>query len=261
MQSKLMSCYQDELSFALDMAEQTGQIAMRYFNKGIEIVTKDDGSPVTKADKEVERFIREAIAQKYPDDGILGEEEGEVRRSNRTWIVDPIDGTYNYARGIPIWSTLIALEVDKDVVLGIVNAPAMHECFYAERDCGAFKNGEQIKVSQVDRLDHAMFNFGGPNRILNMGYWPALTECTRLTERQRGFGDYLGFSLVFEGRSEAILEVGVNPWDLASMKIIAEEAGGCYMDLAGGSSIYTGSCLITNRHLKADFERLFIVNR
>ncbi|MBK7839149.1 MAG: hypothetical protein IPJ49_16055 [Candidatus Obscuribacter sp.] len=118
---------------------------MRYFNKGIEIVTKDDGSPVTKADKEVERFIREAIAKKYPDDGILGEEEGEVRRSNRTWIVDPIDGTYNYARGIPIWSTLIALEVDKDVVLGLVNAPAMHECFYAERARVLLKMTSQSK--------------------------------------------------------------------------------------------------------------------
>lgn len=253
-----MSKFAQELSFAQRVAQEAGRIAMRYFDTGIAVDTKDDGSPVTKADKEVERYIREQIAEEFADDGILGEEEGEVRRSERTWIVDPIDGTYNFARGIPIWSTLIALEVEKEIVLGVVSAPAMQEFFYAVKGGGAFKNDKRIYVSDVDRLDKSMFNFGGPNRIIDRGLWPALTECVKLTERQRGFGDYLGFSLVFEGRSEAMLETGVKAWDLAPMKILVEEAGGAYLDLEGGSSVYTGNCLITNKALEKEFKKLFM---
>lgn len=253
-----MSKFAQELSFAQRVAQEAGRIAMRYFDTGIAVDTKDDGSPVTKADKEVERYIREKIAEEFADDGILGEEEGEVRRSERTWIVDPIDGTYNFARGIPIWSTLIALEVEKEIVLGVVSAPAMKEFFYAVKGGGAYKNEKRICVSDVDRLDKSMFNFGGPNRIIDRGLWPALTECVKLTERQRGFGDYLGFSLVFEGRSEAMLETGVKAWDLAPMKILVEEAGGVYLDLEGGSSVYTGNCLITNKALEKEFKKLFM---
>lgn len=253
-----MSKFAQELSFAQRVAQEAGRIAMRYFDTGIAVDTKDDGSPVTKADKEVERFIREKIAEEFADDGILGEEEGEVRRSERTWIVDPIDGTYNFARGIPIWSTLIALEVENEIVLGVVSAPAMQEFFYAVKGGGAYKNEKRIYVSDVDRLDKSMFNFGGPNRIIDRGLWPALTECVKLTERQRGFGDYLGFSLVFEGRSEAMLETGVKAWDLAPMKILVEEAGGAYLDLEGGSSVYTGNCLVTNKALEKEFKKLFM---
>ncbi|MBS1991388.1 MAG: histidinol phosphate phosphatase [Cyanobacteria bacterium SZAS LIN-3] len=240
--------------------------SLDYFTKGVDVVTKDDGSPVTKADKEVEAIIREAIAKRFPEDSILGEEEGVTAgstspgadKSERKWIVDPIDGTYNYARGIAIWSTLLALEVQSQVVLGIVSAPAMGELFYATSGGGAYKNDKQVHVSQTDKLEHALFNFGGPNRIEAAGLWPNMQDVVRRTERQRGFGDFLGFSLVFEGKAEAMLEVGVKPWDLAPMKILVEEAGGCFSDLSGGESIYTGSCLVTNRHLMPEFKRIFV---
>ncbi len=251
------SAYAQELAFARQIVAEAGKIAMSYFDTGIKVDTKSDGSPVTRADKEVEQFIRARLEERFPEDGILGEEEGEARKKERTWIVDPIDGTYNFARGIPIWSTLLALEVGQDIVLGIVSAPAINEVFYAEKGHGAFKGDKQIHVSKVNKLASAMFNFGGPNRIVDKGLWPALTECVKLTERQRGFGDYLGFSLVFEGRSEAMLETGVQPWDLAPMKIIVQEAGGEYFDLAGGESIYTGSCLVANRLLMPEFKRIF----
>ncbi|MDX1988497.1 MAG: inositol monophosphatase family protein [Candidatus Obscuribacter sp.] len=252
-----MTSFANELSFARRVVARAGEIAMQYFDIGIEVDTKDDGSPVTRADKEVERYIRTELAEHFPQDGIFGEEEGEMRKRERTWIIDPIDGTFNYARGIPIWSTLLALEVEEDVVLGLVHAPAMQESFYAVRGQGAFKGNRQIRVSSVDSLERSLFNFGGPNRILDLGLWPALTHCVSVTDRQRGFGDYLGFSLVFEGRAEAMLEVGVKPWDLAPMKILVEEAGGAYFDLAGGSSIYTGSCLVTNQALMPEFKRIF----
>ena len=266
----MASIYADELSFALSISAEVAGKSLDYFAKGVDVVTKDDGSPVTKADKEVEALIREAIAKRFPEDNILGEEEGvttgaassdatkdQVKR-NRKWIIDPIDGTYNYARGIPIWSTLIALEVQSQVVLGVVAAPAMSELFYATLGGGAFKNDKAIHVSETDKLEHALFNFGGPNRIEAAGLWPNMQDVVRRTERQRGFGDFLGFSLVFEGKAEAMLEVGVKPWDLAPMKIIVEEAGGCFSDLSGGQSIYTGSCLVTNRHLMPEFKRIFV---
>jgi len=255
--------YADELSFALTVSEEVEKLAMSYFNKGIEVVEKSDGSPVTRADKEVERLIREGLAKKFPADAILGEEEGPTggataEVNGRRWIIDPIDGTYNYARGIPIWSTLIALEVEDEIVMGMIVAPAMRELFYAVIGQGAFKNYIPIKVSQIDRLDKAMINFGGPDRIIEKGLWPQLTAAISATEKQRGFGDYLGFSLVFEGKSEAMLEVGVKPWDLACMKILVEEAGGDFFDLSGGNSVYTGSCMVTNHKLMPEFKKMFV---
>lgn len=268
----MSSLYADELSFALSISEEVATISLDYFSKGVDVVTKDDGSPVTKADKEVEAIIRKAIAKRFPADSILGEEEGVTTGSSTTgasesqiqlepqrkWIIDPIDGTYNFARGIPIWSTLLALEVQSQVVLGVVSAPAMREHFHAALGAGAFKNGRPVHVSDIDKLERALFNFGGPNRIEAAGLWPNLQQVVKLTERQRGFGDYLGFSLVFEGKAEAMLEVDVKPWDLAPMKIIVEEAGGCFFDLSGGDSIYAGSCMVTNRHLMEEFKRIFV---
>ena len=253
--------FPDELSFALSTCEEVTRLAMSHFNHGVDVDSKDDGSPVTRADREVEEYIRTEIAKRFPDDAILGEEEGETKRAQcngRTWIVDPIDGTYNFARGIPIWATLLALEVSGEVVLGVVNAPAMHELYYAVKGEGAFKNYLPIHVSDVDRLDRSMIVFGGPNRILKKGLWPNLTEAVEKTERQRGLGDYMGFAMVFEGKAEANLEVDIKPWDLAPMKIIVQEAGGCFFDLSGGDSIYPGSCMVTNRNLMGDFKRIFV---
>ncbi|MBU6454637.1 MAG: histidinol phosphate phosphatase [Cyanobacteria bacterium REEB67] len=258
----MASQYAEELEFALSISKEMAAVSFDYFQKGVDVVTKDDGSPVTKADKEVEALIREALAKHFPHDSILGEEEGvsagDSAPNGRKWIIDPIDGTYNFARGIKIWSTLLALEVQSQVVLGVVSAPAMDEHFHAAAGGGAFKNGKRIHVSRNDKIEQSLFNFGGPNRIEAKGLWPNLQEVVRCTERQRGFGDYLGFSLVFEGKAEAMLEVDVKPWDLAPMKIIVEEAGGCFIDLSGGSSIYTGSCLVTNGLLMEEFKRIFI---
>ncbi len=247
----IFEAFSPELVFALDMCEQAGRIALASFIDGIETITKEDGSPVTAADKECERIIRQAITSRYPQDAILGEEEGESEGATqdgkkRKWIVDPIDGTYGYARGIPFFSTLLALEVDGQIVLGVVGAPAMGDMFWAEKGHGAFKNGMRIEVSDINELANSQLSFGGANRILAEGYWSGFTKLISGTSRQRGFGDYLGFAYVFEGKAEAHVEVGVKPWDLAPMKIIIEEAGGKYSDLSGGQSIYTGSCLVTN---------------
>jgi histidinol-phosphatase len=243
-----MKNHSNELFFAIELAKAAGSIAMAHLRQGVEETLKDDGTPVTVADKECEQLIRKRIKDMYPDDGILGEEEGASGSSaaKRRWIIDPIDGTYNYARHMPIFATLIALEQDGDVVLGVVHAPAMQESFWAERGQGAYKNGLPMKVSSIDTLAQAQINFGSPSRILQHGLWDGLTDLVAKTVRQRGFGDYLNFSTVFEGKAEATIEVGVKIWDLAPMKILAEESGGKYSDLTGGSSIKEGSCIVSN---------------
>lgn len=240
----------DELSFSIEICQAAGRVAMDFLERGVEAVMKDDDTPVTAADRACERLIREAICRRFPGDAILGEEEGESSpaegAAGRRWIVDPIDGTYNYARALPIFSTLLALEVDGAIEVGVIHAPAFGDTFWAGKGGGAFKNGRTLAVSAVDSLAASQFNFGAPRRILEEGLWDGFTRLVGSTYRQRGFGDYLGFAFVFEGKSEAMLEVGVKPWDLAPMKIIAEEAGGRFSDLEGGSSIYSGSCLVSN---------------
>lgn len=238
-----------EIVFALDVCQRAGVLAMEHFDRNIDVEEKSDGTPVTVADKKCERLIRESIAARFPDDAILGEEEGgdsSPMPKGRRWIIDPIDGTYNYARAIPIFSTLLSLENDGEIVLGVVYNPAIKEIFWAEKGCGAFRNGKRINVSEISEMKNSQFNFGAPSRMQAHGLWDAFTELVAKTGRQRGFGDYLGFAHVFEGKAEAHLEIGVKVWDLAPMKIIVEEAGGQFSDLDGGKSVYTGSCLITN---------------
>lgn len=252
-----------ELQFAVRIAQESGVIALQYFSEGIEATYKQDNTPVTKADQEIEQLIRRAITHTFPDDDILGEEEGETARkegqkASRKWIIDPIDGTYNYARRVPFFSTLLAFEEDGEVKAGVVSAPAMEEIYYAERGGGAFRNGQPIQVSKIADLSSAQFEFGAPSRIVQDGLWEGLGRVVRATYRQRAFGDYVGFAHVFDGRAEAHLELGLKVWDVAPMKVIVEEAGGMYADLEGGSNVYTGSCLISNGLVHEEIMRLLL---
>ncbi|HEY9778320.1 MAG TPA: inositol monophosphatase family protein [Planktothrix sp.] len=268
MPDQLFDAFSRDLVFALDICEQASKLALHYYLNGVEAVEKEDGSPVTVADKKCERLIREAINSRYPDDAILGEEEGEsegattsggstdvVQKSTkkRRWILDPIDGTYGFVRKIPVWALLLALEEDDDIIMGVISAPAVGDVYWAEKGRGAFKNGDRITVSKIDQMATAQFEFGGLNRIFDAGYREGFAKIVSRTYRQRGFGDYLGFAHVFEGKAEAHLEVGVKPWDLAPMKILAEEAGGKFSDMDGGSSLYKGSCLVSNGVLHTEF--------
>lgn len=249
-----------DLTFALDIARRAGDVALKYFQDGVDSTMKSDNTPVTIADQQCERMIREEIGAHFPDDAILGEEEGEsanAAKSRRKWIIDPIDGTYNYARQVPIWSLLLALEEEGEIILGVVHAPAMNETFWAERGCGAFRNGERVHVSQIAAAKDAMFVFGAPSRITG-NLWTGLRRIIDGTYRQRAFGDYLNFAHVFEGKAEAGLEVALKPWDIAPMKIIIEEAGGRFSDLSGGTSIYSGDCLVSNALVHDEILRLLL---
>lgn len=248
------------MSFSLDICDQASKVIMRYFDQGFETITKTDGSPVTAADKAAEHLIREGIAKAFPNDGILGEEEAEKfgarEGAKRKWLIDPIDGTYGFIRRLPIFSTLLALECNGEIVLGVVHSPVIGDVYWAEKAQGTFKNGKQINVSDCADISKSQFNFGCLNRILKLGYAEGFNKIVEKSYRQRSPGDYAGFAEVCEGKAEAQLEIGVKPWDLAPMKILIEEAGGVYSDLAGGSSIYTGSCLVTNKALHNEFLEL-----
>lgn len=245
-----------EKSFIESLLFKAGLCALRYFDSGLEVTRKGDGSPVTEADQEVESLIRAAIAEEFPDDGILGEEGDAVEGGGRRWIIDPIDGTMNFSRGIPLFSILLALEEEGEIKAGAIYNPVWKDMFLAFAGAGAFKNGERLRVSTRNRLEDALVAFGGPDRIVEKGLWSKLGEVIGCTYRQRGYGDYLGFAYVFEGRVEANIEVDLKPWDLAPMKVLVEEAGGVYRDFAGGSSIYQGSCIVGNGEIVSGLEEI-----
>ena len=188
----LTSAFSKELVFALDICEQAGRVAMRHWSAGVKTISKEDGSPVTIADTECERLIRVAIEKTFPNDIILGEEEGEsnsesssAKNSNRKWIIDPIDGTYGYARGLTVFSTLLALEENGEVILGVISAPANNEIYWAEIGKGAWRNGERLEVSTCSDLRQSQFNHGGLNRIFARGFISGVEKITAQTARQR----------------------------------------------------------------------------
>lgn len=240
--------WQEDLQFAVDTACRAGELAMKYFIAGVEFSKKDDDSPITIADRECEAYIRSRLGQRYPNDAMLGEEEGESAPAvnGRKWIIDPIDGTYNFARGVPVFSVLIALEEAGDIVAGVVHNPAMQETYAASRGRGAFKNGRTIHVSQTQSMADAYLVFGEPVRLLEKNLWGGFGNLLKATYKHRGFGDYLSFGVVFEGKADVGIEVGVKAWDLAPMKVIVEEAGGRFTDLNGNGDIYSGSTMFSN---------------
>jgi histidinol-phosphatase len=236
------------LQAAVTAARAAGDVALRYFRSDLSVETKPDRSPVTIADRECERRIVDVLRQAFPDYGVYGEEFGEEKgRGRKRWIIDPIDGTKSFVRGIPFFATLIALEDDDEVTLGVVHAPATGELLYATRGGGAFdETGRKLSVSAVDRLSGSMVSFGGLKIFRREGRWRAFEQLVEATGRQRGYGDYLGSTSVIRGWSEAMLEMDVKPWDLAPLKILVEEAGGRLTDFSGRRTIYGGSAVVTN---------------
>lgn len=235
------------LTAAIDAAKAAGEVALHYFRTNLTVETKADRTPVTRADRECESKIVEMLAARFPEIGFLGEEHGERLGSrNARWIIDPIDGTKNFIRGIPFFATLIGLEEDGEITAGVMYAPALNDLLYARKGQGAFANGRQVRVSEVDNLRDAMLIHGGLKDLKIRPCWPSFLQLVDATGRQRGFGDALGHSVVICGQAEVALEPEIKPWDVAATKIIVTEAGGRYSDFAGSPSIYTGSAVISN---------------
>jgi histidinol-phosphatase len=236
----------DDLTLALELADLADGITMPRFRAvDLAIETKPDLTPVTESDKAVELALREKLAAERPDDVVVGEEFGTAE-GRRRWIIDPIDGTKSYVRGMPTWSTLIALEIDGDVTLGVVAMPALGHRWWASRGGGASADGTSIRVSGVPELGAAQMCWGGIEEWDAIGRLDAIIAVGRRAWRTRGVGDAWQYMLVAEGIAEVACDPQVNVWDLAAPKIIVEEAGGRFTDFSGAARADGGSGLATN---------------
>jgi len=205
-----------DLELALQLAQAADAITTKHFNSPfLGVRTKSDRTPVSEADEEVERMIRDVLAKERPNDAIVGEEFGSAE-GERRWIIDPIDATKNYIRGIPVYATLIALEDE----VGVVSAPALHRRWWAARGEGAFCNGRRIHVSKIATFEEASLAFD------DVGVPDSTITFFRKFGRARGFGDFWGHMLVAEGAVDVCYEPQVALWDIAPIKVIVEEAGG-----------------------------------
>jgi len=228
-----------DLSLALALADAADAISLgRFRAHDLVVETKPDLTPVTEADHAVEEAIRTRLAAERPGDGVVGEELGSTGASERRWIVDPIDGTRNYSRGVPVWATLIALEEEGELRIGVVSAPALARRWWAERGAGAFVNGEPIHVSAVSAVEDAVLCFALEQQL------PALAHrCWH----PRGYGDFWAHMLVAEGAADGAIDaVGVSLWDLAAIQPIVEEAGGTFTDRDGVARADGGTGVSSN---------------
>jgi histidinol-phosphatase len=209
---------------------------------------------VTQADQAIERVIRERIADAYPDHGLVGEEYGvEQGDASIRWYIDPIDGTHNFIRGVPLFGTLLGVERDREMQVGVMSAPAMRDRWFAWRGGGAWSRGldgeRRIRVSEVSSLDDAQVLYGSANETRSSGLMPGFDGLVAAAWRERGFGDFWGYALVAEGAAEVMLETGMHSWDLAAPQVIIEEAGGRVTDIDGDRRIDADSFVGSNGRL------------
>ena len=235
-----------KLETAITAAKVAGEVALRYFRTALEVEYKGDASPVTVADRECEKSIVETLRAAFPDYGVLGEEFGEREGTGARWIVDPIDGTKNFIRGIPYFATLIALEEEGEVTTGVIYAPAVDDLLYAQRGSGAFDKNGRLRVSDVRNLNDGTVVYGGLDFFRKRNLWRGFEALVDESDRQRGFGDYFGHTFIARGQAEAMVELDLKPYDVAPLKIIIEEAGGRFTDLNGVPTIYGGEAVTSN---------------
>ena len=235
---------------AIQIAQQAGRLALGYFDGDLQVETKDDLSPVTIADRETEAFLRSQLLGTFPHDGFLGEEQGEKPGSSGfRWVIDPIDGTRSFVRGIPIWATLVGLEYKDEQIAGVVEVPTLRVTYRALRGDGAYRGDRRILVSDCTDLGKAQIFYSSLSWFIKAGCQEAFLDLAVRTQRQRGFGDFYGFVLVAQGSGELMIEQGVHAWDVAAIKPIVEEAGGRFSNWNGGVDIYRPDVLVSNGKL------------
>ena len=235
------------LGFAVRLARGAGEIVQSYYKGSFVAERKRDGSFVTVADREAESYLRRSIEASFPDDSILGEESGEsAGASNRRWIVDPIDGTYSFVRGVPLFGVLIGLEIEGDATLGVVNLPALDEIVYAARGAGCFWNGARARVSATRSLDEALLLSTDFGMCARYGFGAAAAELQSRVAARRTWGDCYGHVLIATGRADVMLDPVMNVWDCAALLPVIEEAGGTFTDWDGRRTIRGGNAVSTN---------------
>ncbi|MCU1587231.1 MAG: histidinol-phosphate phosphatase [Frankiales bacterium] len=237
----------DDLVFALRLADAADALTLSRF-RGLDLAVsqKPDLTPVSDADLAVEDAVRTLLARHRPDDAVLGEEHGTTGSGPRQWVLDPIDGTKSFVRGVPVWATLIALRVDGVTEVGVVSAPALGRRWWASRGAGAFANGAPIRVSAVADIAHASLSYSSLSGWEEQGRLEGLLQLSRDCWRTRGLGDFWSHVLVAEGAVDASFEPEVSLWDTAPLQVIVEEAGGRFSDLSGQARPDGGSIVCSN---------------
>lgn len=235
---------------AHEFADIADAITMSTFRHHLEVRTKADGSWVTQVDEDVERALRHAIFERFPDHAVLGEENGRQGPADApTWVLDPIDGTTNFVKRNPIFATLIAVQVAGQEVAGVVSAPALTTRWDGIEGGPAHQDGRVVTVSAVDRIEDAEVAFGGLDTFVEAALMPLVTDLSGRAARVRGYGDFWQHCLVAAGSTDVAIEAEVKVWDLAAVKLVVEAAGGRFTDLSGRRTAAGGSALSTNGRL------------
>ncbi len=238
------------LSELTDEVLAAGQQALQHYRSGAakHYTNKPDHSPVTEADKSVEQRLRAFMVKRFPQIGFLGEETGEIENKTQSmrFIVDPIDGTRAFIRGLKTWSVIVGLEAEGEPVLAVVFMPAADDLYVAVKGEGAFCNGRPLKVSAVDTLHSALISHGGLNQFTSTGFERVLIQLADKSYTQRGLADFDGHRAVLHANADAMLDPGVKPWDLCATAVLVREAGGELTSFKGEPTIYGQSALISN---------------
>ena len=249
----MTNLYDDDLALALELADADDAITLdRFEASDLKVKSKPDMTPVSDADVAVEEVLRERLAEARPGDSIVGEEfGGETAFEGRQWVIDPIDGTKNFVRGVPVWATLISLLVDGQPVLGVVSAPALARRWYAAQGSGAwrtFNKGslKRLEVSHVGELADASLAMSSLEGWKARGLQENFIALTERTWRLRGYGDFFGYCLVAEGAVDIAAEPEVSVWDLAALSVLVTEAGGTFSSLNGEPGPHGGDAIATN---------------
>jgi histidinol-phosphatase len=243
----------NDVAVALALADQADALTMPRFGAiDLRVDTKPDLTPVTDADRSVESALRDTLAAQRPGDSVFGEEFGGTTQfEGRQWVIDPIDGTKNFVRGVPVWATLIALLEDGVPVVGVVSAPALRRRWWASSGQGAFaqvdgENARRLSVSKVSDLASASLSFSSLSGWAARGLREQFIALTDTVWRVRGYGDFYSYCLVAEGAVDIAMEPEVSTWDLAPLDVLVREAGGAFTDIAGRRGPHGGSALATN---------------
>ncbi|WP_435874826.1 histidinol-phosphatase [Nonomuraea dietziae] len=248
----LVTGYSDDLRLAHVMADAADDLTLRRFKAvDLKVETKPDLTPVSDADRAVEEAIRGTLRRARPRDAVVGEEFGTTGHGARSWIIDPIDGTKNYVRGVPVWATLIALMDHAEVVVGLVSAPALGRRWWAAREGGAWTGksltkATRMRVSSVSRLEDASLSYSDIEEWEKAGRLEPFLNLGRACWRTRAYGDFWSHMMVAEGSVDLSAEPDLSPWDIAALTVIVEEAGGTWTGLDGAKGLESGGLVCTN---------------
>jgi histidinol phosphatase-like enzyme (inositol monophosphatase family) len=245
------------LSFSILLAREAGEITLQYFHRKLNVRRKADGSCVTAADVEVERYLRARILEKYPNDGIIGEETGEQTGcTGRQWIIDPIDGTYSFARGVPLYGVLIGVLIDGEPTIGVANTPAAGELVYARRGHGCFCNGKRSRTTSTAFVRDSLLLATDFGAFSKYGLSEGVERLQHLAACRRTWGDCYGHLLVATGRADIMIDHIMSVWDCAALLPIIEEAGGTFTDWYGRRTIHGMQAISTNGALLTEVQEI-----